>query len=173
MESSQASFGRVMQVSVSRGGVPKRAISRGILRREGFSGDSFAHPQFHGGPNQAVLLVASEVIDMLTARGYPVFPGALGENVTTVGLDPGSWRAGQQYRIGSARVELTKVRVPCRTLDVYGSGADPIQNIIFSSRVKRGDVSADEWGRSGFYARVVQEGEIAAGEPIVLESQSV
>ncbi len=162
-----------MQVSVSRGGVPKRGVTRGILGREGFSGDSFAHPQFHGGPKQAVLLIALEVIDMLIAKGFAVFPGALGENVTTAGLDHRDWRMGQQYRMGSARVELTKVRVPCRTLDVYRSGTKPIQNEIYSLGVKRGDVSAEEWGRSGFYARVVQEGEIAAGDSIVLESQSV
>ena len=44
------------------------------------------HPQIHGGPRKAVLIVASEVVDELTARGYPLFYGALGENLTTSGL---------------------------------------------------------------------------------------
>ena len=164
--------GRILQINVSRGGIPKRAIAEGTLEKRGFDGDSWAHPQFHGGPKQAVLLIAAETIEWLAARGYPVFPGALGENLTTAGLDPRGWRAGQQYRVGNAAIELTKIRTPCQTLDIYGrdGGGIPIQRAIFDAAVKRGDVSSDRWGMSGFYASVVRAAVIRPGETIVLES---
>ena len=46
-----------------------------------------AHPDIHGGPRQAVLLIDADTVDELVARGYPVGYGALGENLTTSGID--------------------------------------------------------------------------------------
>ena len=162
-----------MQVNLSNGGLPKFPILLGKLVVSGLEGDRFAHPAIHGGLDQAILLIASEVIGYLKGLGYPVFAGALGENLTTLGCDPKSWRAGQRFRVGSARIELTKLRVPCRSLDRFGSGNEgiAIQKCIYDSRLKRGDTSADSWGRSGFYARVIQPGDVAAGDPIILESE--
>ncbi len=71
----------------------------------------------HGGPKQAVLMASAEVIDDLAARGFPVYYGAIGENLTVSGLDPHMWRAGQRYRVGmDAVIELTKRRTPCLNL---------------------------------------------------------
>jgi MOSC domain-containing protein YiiM len=163
--------GRIVQVNVSRGGIPKRAIAEGTLETRGFQGDSWAHPRIHGGARQAVLMIASEAIDELAARGYPVFAGALGENLTTSGLDRRMWRAGQRYRVGSASIELTKVRSPCGTLDLYGSaGGISIQDAIYDLSVNRGDYRSEKWGLSGFYARVVGEGFVRTGDPVSLES---
>ena len=165
--------GKISQVNISNGGVPKRPIVSGKLGTQGFKGDHFTHPGIHGGAEQAVLVIAVETIEDLVRQGYPVFPGALGENLTTRGLDPKSWRAGQQFRVGSARIELTKPRAPCRTLSRYNSGDGllPIQKSIFDPKVKRGDVTSENWGKSGFYARVIQPGEIASEDAIVLESE--
>ncbi len=164
-----------MQVNLSRGGVPKRPISLGKLGLSGFEGDAFQHPKIHGGLDQALLLITIETIEELRSLGYPVFPGALGENLTTSGLDRRMLRAGQQFHVGSARIELTKLRIPCRTLDRYNSTAAgiPIQKYIFEAKRKSGNPSAESWGRSGFYARVTQPGDVAPGDSIVLESQLV
>ena len=75
--------GHIVQINISPGGVPKRPIAEAEVTPEGIRGDSWAHPQIHGGPNQALLLITSEGIGELIAQGYPVFPGALGENLTT------------------------------------------------------------------------------------------
>ena len=157
--------GTVLQVSTSRGGVPKRPIPHGYLSKLGIEGDAVAHPQIHGGPHQAVLLIASEVVDDLAAVGWPVYYGALGENVTTRGLDHKQFRDGQQYRVGEAVIELTKPREPCAALSVYGRG---IQQQIFERSVNAGDLSSRFWGMSGFYARVIREGLIRRGDPVVL-----
>ena len=167
--------GIVLQVNLSAGGVPKRPVPLGTLSKTGFHNDAFAHPQIHGGLYQAVLLIANETIKELVALGYPVYPGALGENLTTSGLNPKQWRIGQQFRVGSARIELTKPRAPCRTLDIYGLGRNgiPIQKMIYNSQVKHGDPSSDYWGLSGFYARILQPGEVMPGSPVALESALV
>jgi MOSC domain-containing protein YiiM len=162
--------GTVLQVSVSRGGVPKRAIAETEIGPLGLVGDSHAHPQIHGGPLQAVLLISSEAIAELTALGYPIYPGALGENITTVGIDRSQWRTGQRWRVGQSIVELTKVRGPCETLSVYGEG---IQKAVYDSQVKAGDASSPRWALSGFYASVVQPGMVRPGDPISLLDEAV
>ena len=160
--------GRIVQISVSRGGVPKRAIDFGRVQVTGIEGDSWAHPGIHGGPGQAVLLIAEEVLEGLRKQGFPVFPGALGENLTTRDLDPHHWRAGQIWRAGSARLEMTKVRAPCSTIQVYG---DAIGRRIYDAQVKAGNPDSPLWGHSGMYARVLSEGVVRAGDVIELEAE--
>lgn len=159
--------GKIQQISVSPGGVPKRAIAQGNLTANGFEGDSWAHPRIHGGPQQAVLLIASEAIETLRAKGYPVYPGALGENLTTEGHPPSAWRQGQQFRVGEAVVELTKVREPCNTLNVYGP---LIKKEIYDAQAKAGDHTSPVWALSGFYAKVVRPGLVFPGSIMTLLS---
>src|ERR1700686_3252487 len=108
-------IGSVLQVSISPGGLPKRPIPEAVVTVEGIRGDRWAHPDIHGGPNQALLLITSEGIDELIAQGFALYPGALGENLTTQGLDRRQLRAGQRYRTGEVLLELTKIRTPCTT----------------------------------------------------------
>lgn len=162
--------GWVVQINVSPGGVPKRPIAEAEVTPEGIRGDSWAHPDIHGGPNQAVLLITSEGIGQLIAQGYPVFPGALGENLTTIGLDRRQMRIGQRYRVGEVMLELTKMRAPCTTLDVYGSS---IKNAVYDAQVKAGDASSPRWGLGGFYARVLKSGFIRPKDIIELVDQVV
>ena len=95
--------GVVLQVSVSPGGVPNYPIDRADVTLCGIAGDGWRHPQFHGIPKGALLLIASECLDEIKAMGFPVYPGALGENLTTRGLDRHALRIGQRFRCGTAR----------------------------------------------------------------------
>jgi MOSC domain-containing protein YiiM len=165
--------GHIIQISTSRGGVPKRAVGEGHLSPLGIEGDDWAHPQIHGGARQAVLVIAGEVIEELRAAGYPVFPGALGENLTTAGLDHRQFRIGQRYRAGQAIIEFTRIRTPCSTLDVYNPEGMRIQDAIYDKVVKSGDPKSRVWGMSGFYARVEKPGIIRPDDPIVLLDQAV
>src|SRR4051794_21208615 len=155
----------VVQIHTSRGGLPKYPIPEAQVRRLGIEGDEVAHPQFHGGPNQALLLITEEGLEELKAKGYPVFPGAMGENITTRGLDRRQMRLGQRYRIGQIVVELTKIRVPCAALNIYGPA---IKTDIYDSRVKAGDPETPVWGLSGFYASVSEGGSIRERDIITL-----
>jgi MOSC domain-containing protein YiiM len=153
-----------MQVGVSQGGVPKLAISSAGLTEIGVAGDRWRYP-FHGGRRKAILLITAEGIDELVEQGFPLFPGALGENLTTRGLDRRELRIGQRFQVGGAAIELTQVRLPCSTLDVYGAG---IQAAVYDAQVQAGDLGSPRWGLSGFYASTVRPGMIRPGDAIAL-----
>src|SRR5437762_1720492 len=159
--------GRIIQINTSRGGIPKRPVPEAIVTPLGLEGDSCAHPQIHGGEKQAVLLITAETIEELGARGYPVYPGALGENLTTRGLDRRQLRHGQRLRAGGALLEITKRRAPCSTLDAYGP---TLQREIFDKRVKDGDPASPRWGMSGFYCAVIEPGPIRVDDIITVEA---
>jgi MOSC domain-containing protein YiiM len=157
--------GVILQVSISAGGLPKHAVSGGLINPLGIEGDLHAHPDVHGGPRKAILLAAAEVIDELTARGYPLFPGALGENLTTRGIDVRQIRIGDRLRAGGALLEITQPRGPCSALDVYGAG---LKSEIYDARVKARDPGSPRWGMSGWYASVIEPGSVRAEDIIAL-----
>ena len=157
--------GIVLQVNTSRGGVPKRAIDEATITVDGLVGDAWNHPNIHGGRRQAALLITVEGIEELAAVGFPLSAGALGENITSRSLDRRTMRLGQRYRVGSALLEITRVRVPCATLNVYGTG---IQAAMYDARVQAGDTGSPRWGLSGFYASVVEPGTARPGDRIDL-----
>lgn len=160
----------VVQIHTSLGGLPKFPVAEAVVHRLGIEGDAVAHPKFHGGPLQALLIITEEGIEELKARGYPLFPGAMGENITTRGLDRRQMRIGQRYRIGQIIVELTKIRVPCFALDVYGPS---IKKAVYDARVKAGNPDTPVWGLSGFYASVSEGGLLREQDIITLVDHAV
>ena len=157
--------GAVVQVSASAGGVPNHAIDCGEVTVRGIAGDGWRHPQFHGIARRAILLMTGEGIDEIRALGFSVYPGALGENLTTRGLDRRALRSGQRFRCGGAMIQLTELRLPCDTISVYGKG---IQAAIYDAPAMQGDASSEVWGLSGFYASVLEPGIVRPGDSIVL-----
>jgi MOSC domain-containing protein YiiM len=160
--------GTIVQISISPGGLPKRAVSGGLLASSGVQGDGHAHPAIHGGPRQAILLIAAEVVEDLAQRGYPVFFGALGENLTTRGIDVRQLRIGDRIRAGGALLEITQPRGPCAALDIYG---ETLKQEIYDQRVKLRDATSSRWGMSGFYLSVVEPGPACPGDIIAVVGQ--
>ena len=66
-------------------------------------------------------------------------------------------RLGQRYRVGEVMLEISKMRAPCTTLDVYGPS---IKKAVYDAQVQAGDASSPRWGLAGFYARVLRSGFI-------------
>jgi len=155
--------GTIVQVNTSLGGLPKRAVPGGFITPLGIEGDLHAHPSIHGGPRKAILIIASEIIEELTARGYPLFYGAMGENLTTRGLPIRDLRIGDQLRAGGALLEITQPRGPCTALDVYG---ESLKADVYDPRVKALDFMSPHWGMSGLYTRVLTPGPVQAGDSI-------
>jgi MOSC domain-containing protein YiiM len=156
--------GSIAQVNISPGGLPKRPVPEGRICITGIQGDIQAHSSIHGGPRKAVLLIAAELVDDLAARGYHVFYGALGENLTTRGIRLSDLRIGDRLRVGSALLEITQPRGPCTALDIYGQS---LKNEIYDAKVKAYDSTSPRWGMSGFYTRVLEEGLVRVEDPIV------
>jgi MOSC domain-containing protein YiiM len=158
---------RILQINVSSGGVPKRPIPRGEITHQRLRGDDWNDKKHHGISGQAICLYGVELIAELRDEGYPLFPGALGENLTTQYLDYRTVRLGQIFSVGKeAVIRITKVRVPCRTITVYGDG---IIKALYDVEVKRGNVQTPKWGRSGFYAEVLRVGTVCPGDPMILQ----
>jgi MOSC domain-containing protein YiiM len=157
--------GIVVQINISPGGLPKRPVSGGFIAPLGIEGDLHAHPGIHGGPRQAILLIAAEVVEELQRRGYPVSPGSLGENLTTRGIDVHNLRLGDRLRAGAAVLEITQPRGPCSALDIYGPN---IKQELYDQQVKALDYTSPRWGMSGFYLSVVEPGPIAPGDIIAI-----
>lgn len=147
--------GTIHQLSVSRGGVPKRAINNADLGPVGLAGDA-QRDRNHGGPDRAVCVFSLDVIERLRAEGHPIVPGAVGENITITGLD---WSAvapgGRMTFDGGAEIEITTYTTPCSTI------RDAFKNLEFR-RIKQ-DLHP---GESRVYARVIRSGALRTGEGV-------
>jgi MOSC domain-containing protein YiiM len=155
---------RIVQINTSAGGVPKKPVAEARVTFSRVTGDDWNDKKHHGLPGQALCLFSMELIEELKAEGFPLFPGAIGENFTTEGLDFRLLRPGELFRVGEhVEIRITKIRVPCRTITVYGEG---IMRATYDQRVREGDTGSPLWGRSGFYAEVLREGVVRPGDKL-------
>jgi MOSC domain-containing protein YiiM len=156
-----ADRGRIVQLSVSPGGVPKRAVAAAWVGRLGLDGDGHRDMEHHGGPERAVCLFPSEAIQALVAEGHAITPGAIGENVTTEGLDWSLVVPGAHLLLGAdVLVQVTRFTSPCTNIASVFRGRD-------YSRVSQ----KRHPGWSRVYARVLAEGELQAGDDVRLVSE--
>ncbi|HEV8458762.1 MAG TPA: MOSC domain-containing protein, partial [Methylomirabilota bacterium] len=79
------SAGRIVQINISAGGVPKRSVDAAQVTRLGVEGDAHRDMEHHGGPERALCLFALERIRALQAEGHSIAPGSIGENLTVEG----------------------------------------------------------------------------------------
>ena len=82
----------------------------------GVVGDAIGSSKHHGGETQAVYAVAREELDRWGSElGRDLPDGMFGENLTTSGLDVDAAEVGEQWRVGTALLEVCGPRVPCAT----------------------------------------------------------
>ena len=153
---------RVLQINVSNGGVPKRAVAEVHVGTNGLDGDAVNHPKVHGGPERAVCLFPVELIHQLQDEGHPIFPGAVGENLTTAGLDWDELAPDAVLDIGEAQIQLTTRVEPCNT--IADSFADGQFKRIQPKRAP---------GETRWYARVLREGTVRAGDTIRMQTSAM
>jgi MOSC domain-containing protein YiiM len=153
--------GRIVQLSVSPGGLPKRAVAAARVTRLGLAGDGHRELEHHGGPDRAVCLFPLEAIQRLVAEGHPIAPGALGENVTTEAVDWSLIVPGARLRLGErVLLEVTTYTSPCFNVAP-----------LFRDR-RFGRISQKRHpGWSRVYARVLTEGAVHPGDPVHLVSE--
>jgi MOSC domain-containing protein YiiM len=141
-----------------RTGFYKRPVSGPVrLGRTNLVGDGQANLRVHGGPDKAVLAYAASHYPIWRAElDMPDLPyGGFGENFTVTFLDETNVCLGDVYAIAEAQVEVSQPRRPCMNI---------------TRRWKRPGLTqrVEATGRHGWYMRVLTEGEVVAGEPIVL-----
>ncbi len=151
--------GRVHQISVSSGGVPKVALRQARVTSDGVEGDWQQDRKHHGGPDRAVCLFSSEVIQRLRGEGHPIGPGTTGENLTVIGIDWARVVPGTRLVVGESedrvQLEVVSYAAPCSTIRNSFKGLD-------STRIKQ----EEHPGESRVYARVVKEGMVRAGDGV-------
>ena len=149
---------RIVQISVSRGGVPKTAVPTARVTAEGLEGDAQRDREHHGGPERAVCLYSIEAIERLRAEGHSIAPGSIGENVTVEGLDWSALGPGNHLLLGNqVLVQVTRYTSPC--LNIRGSFKDGEFARVSQKRHP---------GWSRVYARVLVEGTIRRDDPVRL-----
>jgi MOSC domain-containing protein YiiM len=151
--------GRVFQLNISPGGVPKLPVRQAHLSTLGLAGDDHREKNAHGGPERALCVYSLELLQALQAEGHPVFAGALGENLTISGLDWKKMVPGVKLQVGKqVVVEITRYTTPCSNLtDSFILGK--FERILQSKNP----------GWSRLYTRVLQEGEIRVGDPVTIQ----
>lgn len=130
---------------------------RTILRKLNLDGDKQADLTVHGGLNKAVYSYPAEHYGYWQKElpGMYLSWGMFGENFTTEGLFEDNVNIGDQFQIGSAIVIATQPRMPCYKLGVKFGRMDIVKRFLAS-------------GLTGIYFKVLQEGEVGAGDVIKL-----
>ena len=147
--------GVIVQLSVSPGGVPKRPVAEARVTRDGLEGDAHRY-RYHGGPERAVCVFPVEAIRGLVAEGHTIAPGALGENVTTEGLDWAGVTPGTYLLLGERLlIQVTRYTSPCTNIAPLFRDRDV-------SRVSQ----KQHPGWSRVYARVLLEGCVRPGDHV-------
>lgn len=160
-------------VSVNVGGIRQvewqgRSVATGIwkspvdgriaLRGVNFAGDDQADRTVHGGPDKAVYAYAREDYDYWRGTGMGVESAMFGENLTTEDIDLSSAIVGERWTVGSTVLEVAQPRLPCYKLGMRVGDATFLKRFLASQR-------------TGAYLRVIQEGDIGAGDDIAVVSR--
>jgi MOSC domain-containing protein YiiM len=152
----KSQFGHLFQINISNGGVPKLPVQQGEIGTLGILGDKQNTPVVHGGPERAIVLFSLELLLALQKEGHPIFPGAIGENLTIAGLQWESLHPGVKLSAGDQVIlEATKYASPCESLIPYFLNGD-------FSRVS--EKKNPGWSR--VCCRVLQPGMVKAGDII-------
>ena len=142
--------GRNVETAIWKTPVAGRVALAGINLR----GDRQADRRVHGGSDKAVYAYAAADYrwweEQLAAR---LEPGTFGENLTVDGVDLAGAGVGEIWRIGSATLQVAQPRLPCFKLGIRMGDAGFVDRF--------GDA-----GRLGVYFRVIEEGDIGAGDRI-------
>jgi MOSC domain-containing protein YiiM len=150
--------GRVHQINVSRGGVPKLPVPQARIGSLGLEGDYQNDQRNHGGPDRAVCLYTLEQIQRLQREGHPISPGSTGENITLEGIGLDELTPGTRLLLGDeVELEMTSYAAPCKNISDSFSDGDFTR------------ISMQLYpGESRVYARVLQSGTVSAGQPACL-----
>jgi MOSC domain-containing protein YiiM len=141
---------RTISTAIWKAPVAGRVALRGV----NLDGDDQADRSVHGGPDKAVYAYAAHDTAWWEAElGRELGPGAFGENLTLQGVEVTGALIGERWAIGSAVLEVCQPRLPCFKLGLRME--DPRFPKRFAAEL-----------RTGAYARILEEGEIGAGDEV-------
>ena len=138
-------------------GIFKKPVSGPLfVAKLNFAGDGQADLVHHGGRDKAICAYPSEHFTEWEKRYHrPFSPGAFGENLTLKGLTEDEACIGDIFSVGTAVIQVSQPRQPCFKL-AKRHGLPDLPFVV------------QQTGRTGFYFRVLQEGVIQQGDPLIL-----
>jgi len=141
---------RVVATAIWKAPVSGRIAVSGV----NVSGDDQADRSVHGGEHKAVYAYAWEdTLWWQDQLGRELEPGNFGENLTLTGVDVAASVVGEHWRVGSALLEVSEPRFPCFKLGIRMGDPKFLKRFAAARR-------------TGTYLRIVEEGDIGAGDPI-------
>ncbi|HXW95611.1 MAG TPA: MOSC domain-containing protein [Nitrososphaerales archaeon] len=143
-------------------GLPKKQVGSAVVAHDGVEGDFnvYRHEERQDDPDQALLIMPIETIRELNSEGWPIKPGDLGENFTTSGIPYQAFGVGKVFSAGRVRFQITKACDPCDNLFL----------LPYVGVSKGPDFLKVMLGRRGWYARVLEEGRVYAGDLLTEEN---
>lgn len=142
--------GRLVSTAIFK----KPVVGKVALRKLNFDGDAQADLTVHGGLDKAIYAYPFEhYAHWETKVGRPLAAGAFGENLTTDGLLEDQVNIGDEFRVGSARLVVTQPRMPCYKLGLRFGDPRMVKRFLKARA-------------PGIYFAVIEEGAVAAGDPI-------
>jgi MOSC domain-containing protein YiiM len=146
--------------TVSTGIFKEPVNERVMVRSLNLDGDGQADLTVHGGLDKAVYVYPFEHYDYWRSElpDTELTLGIFGENFTTTGLREEDVNIGDRFQIGTVNLMVTQPRMPCYKLGIRFGRPDMVKRFLASRR-------------TGFYFRVLQEGEVGAGDTLELVSR--
>jgi len=143
--------GSIVRTGIWKEPVGTRAVA---LRGVNLDGDDQADRRVHGGVDKAVYAYAEEDYRYWADQeGVRTQPGLFGENLTVRGIELRSAVVGERWRIGSTLLEVAQPRLPCYKLGIRMDDARFPKRFLAAAR-------------QGAYLRIIEEGELRAGDII-------
>ena len=144
-----------------RSAIAKQRVPAGTwlqLAGGNLAGDAQADRRVHGGPDKAVYAYPSEHLPVWRAElGQPLDEAApFGENLSTAGVTEATVVVGERWEWGDAVLEVCQPRWPCHKLILHRGGVPAVADRLV------------ETGRSGWYLRIIREGEVPVDGPITV-----
>ena len=134
-------------------------LERLPLTKTGFVGDGVQDHKHHGGEDKAVCVYSAEHYPhWQKVLGQTLPPAAFGENLTVSGLREEKIHLGDCFRLGTALLQVSQPRQPCKTLAARYGRNDFVKLVV-------------DAGSTGFYFRVLEEGEVGQGDTLALVTQ--
>lgn len=143
-------------------GIYKQRVEQVSVNHLGIIGDVQADKRVHGGVEKALHQYALSSYALIRAE-YPTLAdtaiaGSIGENISSHILDDQNVYIGDIYRIGTTLVQVSQPRSPCWKIN-HRFDTDMLSRFIAERHI------------SGWYYRVLEDGQMTVGDPIVLEER--
>lgn len=141
-------------------GIDKRPVSGRVrISDHHVEGDRVIDTDVHGGEYKAVYAYAMEDAEFWKSRTtFPIQPGSFGENLSTLGISCTDAVIGERWQIGSTVLQVRQPRMPCRVFAGYWNEKNLIKEFTAV-------------GRPGAYLSIECEGDVGAGDEVILLSR--